>query len=87
MALAGGGALRSSLADMSKLADALLAGPWLSGRADAFAHGERESMKAIRSALKARLGDGDQLSLSGYWASGRTEDAFQSEKRQPIGQI
>ncbi len=69
------------------LADALLAGPWLSGRADVFAHGERESMKAVRAALKARLGDGDQLSLSGYWASGRTEDVFQSEKRQPIGQI
>src|SRR5580693_563104 len=69
------------------LADALLAGPWLSGRADVFAHGERESMKAVRAALKARLGEGDQLSLSGYWASGRTEDVFQSEKRQPIGQI
>jgi NADPH-dependent ferric siderophore reductase len=69
------------------LADTLLAGPWLSGRADVFAHGERESMKAVRAALKTRLGDGDQLSLSGYWASGRTEDAFQSEKRQPIGQI
>jgi NADPH-dependent ferric siderophore reductase len=69
------------------LADALLAGPWLSGRADVFAHGERESMKAVRAALKTRLGDDDQLSLSGYWASGRTEDVFQSEKRQPIGQI
>jgi NADPH-dependent ferric siderophore reductase len=71
----------------SLLADALLAGPWLTGRADVFAHGERESMKAIRAALKTRLGDGDQLSLSGYWAAGRTEDVFQSEKRQPIGQI
>jgi NADPH-dependent ferric siderophore reductase len=69
------------------LADTLLAGPWLSGRADVFAHGERESMKALRAALKTRLGDGDQLSLSGYWAAGRTEDVFQSEKRQPIGQI
>ncbi len=69
------------------LADTLLAGPWLSGRADVFAHGERESMKAVRAALKTRLGDGDQLSLSGYWASGRTEDVFQSEKRQPIGKI
>jgi NADPH-dependent ferric siderophore reductase len=69
------------------LADTLLAGPWLSGRVDVFAHGERESMKAVRSVLKSRLGDGDQLSLSGYWASGRTEDLFQSEKRQPIGQI
>jgi len=69
------------------LADAVLAGSWLPGRADVFAHGERESMKALRAALKARLGDGDQLSLSGYWAAGRTEDVFQSEKRQPIGQI
>jgi NADPH-dependent ferric siderophore reductase len=69
------------------LADALLAGPWLPGRADVFAHGERESMKAIRAALRSRLGEGDQLSLSGYWASGRTEDVFQSEKRQPVGQI
>jgi NADPH-dependent ferric siderophore reductase len=69
------------------LGDAVLAGPWLSGRADVFAHGERESMKAVRAALKTRLSDGDQLSLSGYWASGRTEDVFQSEKRQPIGQI
>jgi NADPH-dependent ferric siderophore reductase len=69
------------------LAGAVLAGPWLPGRADVFAHGERESMKAIRAALKTRLGDGDQMSLSGYWAAGRTEDVFQSEKRQPIGQI
>jgi NADPH-dependent ferric siderophore reductase len=69
------------------LADAVAAGPWLPGRADVFAHGERESMKAVRAAVKARLGDGDRVSLSGYWAAGRTEDAFQSEKRQPIGQI
>jgi NADPH-dependent ferric siderophore reductase len=69
------------------LAEALLAGPWLAGRADVFAHGERESMKAVRAAVKARLRDGDQLSLSGYWASGRTEDVFQAEKRQPVGQV
>jgi NADPH-dependent ferric siderophore reductase len=69
------------------LADALQAGSWLSGRVDVFAHGERESMKAVRAALKVRLGEADQLSLSGYWASGRTEDVFQSEKRQPIGQL
>jgi len=69
------------------LADAITAGPWLPGAADVFAHGERESMKAIRAALKPRLGPGDQVSLSGYWAAGRTEDAFQAEKREPIGQI
>ena len=44
-------------------------------------------MKAVRAALKARVGDGDQVSLSGYWAVGRTEDVFQSEKRRPIGQV
>jgi NADPH-dependent ferric siderophore reductase len=69
------------------LADAVLAGPWLTGQVGVFAHGERESMKAVRAALKARLGDADQLSLSGYWAYGRTEDIFQAEKRQPIGQL
>ena len=35
----------------------------------------------------ARLSDRDELSLSGYWAYGRTEDRFQAEKREPIGRI
>lgn len=69
------------------LARAIEAGPWLPGRVGVFAHGERESMKAVRAVLKPRLGPDDQLSLSGYWAYGRTEDTFQAEKRQPIGQI
>jgi NADPH-dependent ferric siderophore reductase len=69
------------------LAEAIAAGPWLPGVADVFAHGERESMKAVRAALKPLVGPGDQVSLSGYWAAGRTEDVFQAEKRQPIGQI
>jgi NADPH-dependent ferric siderophore reductase len=69
------------------LADALAAGPWLPGRAGVFAHGERESMKAVRAVLKRRDLGGGQLSLSGYWAYGRTEDRFQAEKREPIGQI
>ena len=69
------------------LADALTAGEWLPGRVGVFAHGERESMKAVRAALKPRLTPGDEQSLSGYWAYGRTEDTFQAEKREPIGQI
>jgi NADPH-dependent ferric siderophore reductase len=69
------------------LADAITGGDWLPGRVGVFAHGERESMKAVRAALKERdLGCG-RRSLSGYWAHGRTEDVFQAEKRQPIGQI
>ncbi|WP_298586484.1 siderophore-interacting protein [uncultured Kocuria sp.] len=53
-----------------------------------FAHGEREVMKALREELftRRRL-ERDQVSLSGYWARGRTEDAFQAEKKLPVGQI
>ncbi|MDQ2848121.1 MAG: siderophore-interacting protein [Actinomycetota bacterium] len=69
------------------LADALAKGRWLDGRVGVFAHGERESVKAIRAALKNRDLGGGQLSLSGYWAYGRTEDRFQAEKREPIGQL
>jgi NADPH-dependent ferric siderophore reductase len=52
-----------------------------------FAHGERESMKAVRAVLARRGVTRDRFSLSGYWAHGRTEDRFQAEKREPIGQI
>lgn len=53
-----------------------------------FAHGERETMKALRPVLYTTHGLARrQVSLSGYWAHGRTEDVFQAEKRQPIGQI
>jgi NADPH-dependent ferric siderophore reductase len=69
------------------LADAISAGPWPAGRVGVFAHGERESMKAARAALRGRLSDQDELSLSGYWAYGRTEDRFQAEKREPVGRI
>lgn len=69
------------------LADAVAAGPWPEGRVQVFAHGERESMKAVRALLKERSVPKEDLSLSGYWAYGRTEDRFQAEKREPIGQI
>ena len=49
--------------------------------------GERESMKTVRAVVKPRLGEHDQLSRSGLLAYGRTEDTFQAEKRQLIGQI
>lgn len=53
-----------------------------------FAHGERETMKALRKHLVEERGlDRRQLSLSAYWAYGRAEDAFQAEKRTPIGKI
>lgn len=65
-------------------------GRWhpLDGRGHVFAHGERGAMKALRDLLFVRWGLArEQVSLSGYWAFGRTEDRFQAEKREPIGQI
>ena len=53
-----------------------------------FAHGEREAMKALRPVLFEEHGlDRAQVSLSGYWARGRDEDAFQAEKRTPVGKV
>lgn len=55
------------------------------GGAQVFAHGERESIKAVRAVL--RDVPRGNISISGYWARGRTEDVFQAEKREPIGRI
>lgn len=53
-----------------------------------FAHGEREAMKALRPILFENHGlERTQVSLSGYWAAGRTEEIFQAEKRTPVGQV
>ena len=55
---------------------------------DVFAHGEREAMKDLRRILNTEWGlDRRSMSLSAYWAKGRSEDRFQAEKREPIGQI
>ncbi len=72
----------------SLLPDAVANGLWPDGRVDAFVHGERECMKALRDVLFKQRGlERSQVSLSGYWAQGRTEDYFQAEKKQPIGKI
>lgn len=70
------------------LARAVAQAPWLPGSVQVFAHGEREAMKALRDTFFTHRGlDRSRVSLSGYWAAGRTEDAFQAEKRTPIGKI
>lgn len=70
------------------LAEAVAAAPWPSNDVQVFAHGEREAMKALRDVFfNARGLERRQVSLSGYWAAGRTEDAFQAEKRTPVGKI
>ncbi|WP_343047907.1 siderophore-interacting protein [Nocardioides daedukensis] len=73
--------------DPSLLAASIASTPWPEGRVGVFAHGERESMKAIRALLRERSVPRGDISLSGYWALGRTEDRFQAEKREPIGKI
>jgi NADPH-dependent ferric siderophore reductase len=59
-----------------------------SGRVEVFAHGERGAIKRIRAVLTDRWGlERSAMSISAYWALGRAEDAFQAEKRTPIGAI
>ncbi|WP_324650520.1 siderophore-interacting protein [Georgenia sp. H159] len=70
------------------LSDSVAALEWRAGRVQVFAHGERESMKALRDILfVGRRLERSQVSISGYWAYGRTEDRFQAEKREPVGVI
>lgn len=70
------------------LAAAVADAPWTGNDVQVFAHGEREAMKALRDVFFGLRGlERRQVSLSGYWAAGRTEDAFQAEKRTPVGKI
>ncbi|MGW6173487.1 siderophore-interacting protein [Arthrobacter sp. NPDC055138] len=70
------------------LRDAISALEWPEGRVDAFVHGERGEVKSLRDVLFKDHGlSREQVSISGYWAYGRAEDAFQAEKRTPVGQI
>ncbi|WP_234407267.1 siderophore-interacting protein [Microterricola viridarii] len=57
---------------------------WLDGRVHAFAHGEAdEVMRGIRPYLRTERGLGrDQLSISGYWRRGRSEDGFREWKAE-----
>lgn len=74
--------------ESTKLAAAVMAGPWHEGSVQVFAHGEREMIKSLRRYLAdEKKVDRKQLSLSAYWAHGRAEDTFQAEKKEPIGQI
>jgi NADPH-dependent ferric siderophore reductase len=70
------------------LRDAISALKWPEGRVDAFVHGERGEVKSLRDVLFKDHGlSRAQVSISGYWAYGRAEDAFQAEKRTAAGQI
>lgn len=57
---------------------------WLPGRVQVFAHGEAaEIMHGIRPYLFTELGlPRDQVSISGYWRQGRSEEGFREWKSQ-----
>lgn len=58
------------------------------GQVQAFVHGERGTIKALRRHFTDERGIArEDLSISAYWALGRIEDQFQAEKREPIGRI
>lgn len=82
-------AVNADLTDVDFLARQVAVADWPEDRATAqvFAHGERESIKAIRKVLRELEVPRERISISGYWARGRAEDAFQAEKRTPIGKI
>lgn len=68
----------------SLLEAAVRAVPWLPGRVHAFVHGEAdEVMRGVRPYLRAERGlTREQLSISGYWRRGRTEDGFRQWKAE-----
>ncbi|UDY24262.1 siderophore-interacting protein [Nocardioides sp. Kera G14] len=72
--------------DEEFLARAVAGATWPEGT-QVFVHGERSAVRAIRGVLRERGVPREALSISAYWARGRTEDTFQAEKREPIGQI
>ena len=57
---------------------------WLPGRVHAFVHGEAEEvMHELRPyLLKERGLDRDQVSISGYWRRGRSEEGFREWKSE-----
>ncbi|MBS4103448.1 siderophore-interacting protein [Tsukamurella paurometabola] len=82
-------AVNPDVADVDFLARQVAVADWPADRSTAhvFAHGERESIKAIRKVLRELEVPRERISISGYWARGRAEDAFQAEKRTAVGQI
>jgi len=66
------------------LVDAVLALEWLPGRVQVFVHGEAEAvMHGIRPYLtRERAVPRGDLSVSGYWRRGRTEEGFRTWKRE-----
>ncbi|MFC7491277.1 MULTISPECIES: siderophore-interacting protein [unclassified Knoellia] len=66
------------------LVEAIRGLDWLEGRVHAFVHGEGNAvMHGIRPHLLGERGlDREQVSISGYWRQGRTEEGFRDWKSE-----
>jgi NADPH-dependent ferric siderophore reductase len=75
---------RASLAPGEGLESAVRSLDWPPGRVHAFVHGEAsEVMHGLRPFLFAELGlEREQVSISGYWRRGRTEEGFRKWKSE-----
>ena len=75
---------RTTLGPGEGLSTAVRALEWLPGRVHAFVHGEAaEVMHGVRPYLLQERGlDRDQVSVSGYWRQGRTEEGFRQWKAE-----
>jgi NADPH-dependent ferric siderophore reductase len=75
---------RSAGGGDDRLLAAVRALDWPSGRAHVFAHGEaQEIMHQVRPYLFDERGlDRSQVSVSGYWRRGRTEEGFREWKSE-----
>lgn len=70
--------------DHPRLSEAVRALPWRDGRVHAFVHGEAQSvMHEIRPYLLSERGvPRADVSISGYWRQGRTEETFREWKAE-----
>jgi NADPH-dependent ferric siderophore reductase len=75
---------RGGSGDAGRLLAAVRAVDWLPGQVQAFVHGEAaEVMHGIRPHLFGERGlSRDQVSISGYWRRGRTEEGFRAWKSE-----
>lgn len=66
-----------------RLVAAVLAEPWPGGDVEAFVHGNAEMVRPVRRYLLREVGlPGAQLSVSGYWRAGHTDEAWRASKRE-----
>lgn len=70
------------------LIDAVRALDFPSGTVGAFVHGEAGCVKELRRHLRLDRGiPREQLSISGYWRLGQTDEAWRAAKREWNAQV